>query len=123
MGGLLYLAAMSLLFGLLAPLLSWPAAPRWLWALVSSVSFGVGLLVSEFWFGWATEEDLQPDIDGLSRDEVLLIGLAPRAVAVVVTRWMARRTLVRLPTSTRSHRRAIGRRRRTHRDLPVSDGG
>jgi len=47
--------------------------------------------VSEFWFGWATEEDLQPNIDGLSRGEVLLIGLVPVAVAVVVTRWMARR--------------------------------
>ena len=89
--GLLYLAAMSIAFGLLAQLLSWRAAPKWLWALVAGVYFGVGLLVSEFWFGWATEEDLQPNIDGLSRDEVLLIGLVPVAVAVVVTRWMARR--------------------------------
>jgi formate hydrogenlyase subunit 3/multisubunit Na+/H+ antiporter MnhD subunit len=89
--GLLYLAAMSIAFGLLAQLLSWRAAPKWLWALVSGVYFGVGLLVSEFWFGWATEVDLQPNIDGLSRDEVLLIGLVPVAVAVVVTRWMARR--------------------------------
>jgi hypothetical protein len=89
--GMLYLAAMSIVFGLLAQLLSWRAAPRWLWALVSGVYFGVGLLVSEFWFGWATEEELQPNIDGLSRDEVLLIGLVPVAVAVVVTRWMARR--------------------------------
>jgi hypothetical protein len=70
---------------------SWRAAPKWLWGLVSGVYFGVGLLVSEFWFGWATEEDLQPNIDGLSRDEVLLIGLVPVAVAVIVTRWMARR--------------------------------
>jgi hypothetical protein len=89
--GLLYLAAMSIGFGLLAQLLSWRAAPKWLWGLVSGVYFGVGLLVSEFWFGWATEEDLQPNIDGLSRDEVLLIGLVPVAVAVIVTRWMARR--------------------------------
>ena len=89
--GLLYLAAMSIIFGLLAQLLSWRAGPRWLWALVAGVYFGVGLLVSEFWFGWATEEDLQPNIDGLSRDEVLLAGLVPVAVAVVVTRWMARR--------------------------------
>jgi hypothetical protein len=89
--GLLYLAAMSIVFGLLAQVLAWRAAPKWLWALVSAVYFGVGILVSEFWFGWATEEDLQPNIDGLSRDEVLLIGLVPVAVAVVVTRWMARR--------------------------------
>jgi hypothetical protein len=89
--GLLYLAAMSIVFGLLAQLLSGRAAPKWLWAPVSGVYFVVGLLVSEFWFGWATEKDLQPNIDGLSRDEVLLIGLVPVAVAVVVTRWMARR--------------------------------
>jgi hypothetical protein len=89
--GLLYLAAMSIGFGLLAQLLAWRAAPKRLWALVSVVYFGVGILVSEFWFGWATEEDLQPNIDGLSRDEVLLIGLVPVAVAVVVTRWTARR--------------------------------
>ena len=89
--GLLYLAAMSIGFGLLAQLLSGRAAPKWLWPLLSSVYFGVGILVSEFWFGWATEEDLQPNIDGLSRDEVLLIGLVPVAIAVVATRWMARR--------------------------------
>ena len=89
--GLLYLAGMSIVFGLIAQLLSWRAAPKWLWALVAGVYFGFGLFVSEVWFGWATEEDLQPNIDGLSRDEVLLIGLIPVAVAVVVTRWMARR--------------------------------
>ncbi len=89
--GLLYLAAMSIGCGLLAQLLSWRAGPKWLWAVVAGVYFGVGLLVSEFWFGWATEEELQPNIDGLSRDEVLLVGLVPVAVAVVVTRWMARR--------------------------------
>jgi hypothetical protein len=89
--GLLYLAAMSIVFGLLAQLLSWRAGPRWLWALVAAVYFGLGLLVSEVWFGWATEEDLQPNIDGLSRDEVLLFGLVPVAVAVVAARWLARR--------------------------------
>jgi hypothetical protein len=89
--GLFYLAAMSIGFGLLAQLLSWRAGPKWLWALVSVVYFGVGILVSEFWFGWATEEDLQPNIDGLSRDEVLLFGLVPVAVAVVATRWLAKR--------------------------------
>jgi len=91
LNGLLYLAAMSIGFGLLAQLLSWRAGPKWLWAAVAGVYFGVGLLVSEFWFGWATEEDLQPNIDGLSRDEVLLLGLVPVAVAVVLTRWLARR--------------------------------
>lgn len=89
--GLLYLAGMSLGFGLLTQLLAWRAAPKWLWALMTAVSFGVGILVSEAWFGWATEEDLQPNIDGLSRDEVLLIGLIPVGIAVAFTRWMAKR--------------------------------
>ena len=37
---------------------------------------GIGLLTSEWIFGWATEEDLQPNVDGLSRDEVLLSSVA-----------------------------------------------
>jgi hypothetical protein len=89
--GLLYLGAMSIGFGLLAQLLSGRAAPKWLWALVSAVYFGVGILVSEVWFGDATAEDLQPNIDGLSRDEVLGVGLIPVAIAVVATRLWARR--------------------------------
>ena len=42
-------------------------------------------------FGWATADDLQPNIDGLSFDEVLLFGLVPGIVAVVVT-WFAARS-------------------------------
>jgi hypothetical protein len=42
-------------------------------------------------FGWATVEDLLPNIDGLSFDEVLLIGLIPGIVAVVVTWYVTRR--------------------------------
>jgi hypothetical protein len=91
LNGLLYLGAMSIGFGLLALLLSGRAAPKWLWPLVSAVYFGVGILVSEVWFGDATEKDLQPNIDGLSRDEVLGVGLIPVAVAVVATRlWTSR---------------------------------
>ena len=89
--GLLYLAAMSVGFGVLTQLILWRDAPKWLGVLVSGVEFGVGLLVSEVWFGWATEEDLQPNIDGLSRDEVLLIGLVPVTVAVIVERSLVKR--------------------------------
>ena len=88
--GLLYLGAMSIGFGLLAQLLSGRSAPRRMWALVSAIYFAVGLFVSEIWFGDATEEELQPNIDGLSRDEVLAVGLIPVAAAVLVTRWRAR---------------------------------
>ena len=76
LNGLLYLAAMSITFGLLAQLLAWRAGPKWLWAVVSAVYFGVGILVSEVWFGWATQEDLQPNIDGLfARGGVLGVDL------------------------------------------------
>ena len=91
LNGLLYLAAMSIGFGLLAQLLAWRAGPKWLWSAVAAVYFVVGILVSEVWFGWATGEDLQPNIDGLSRDEVLLVGLVPVMLAVVVARWSAKR--------------------------------
>lgn len=100
--GLLYLAAMSIGFGVLTQLLAWRAAPKWLWVLVSGVYFGAGILVSEFWFGWATEEDLQPNIDGLSRDEVLLVGLVPVAITVVVTRGIAMRHARHQESSTNS---------------------
>ncbi len=45
------------------------------------------------WFGWATEEDLQPNIDGLSFDETLLFGLLAGIASVVITRYVTRRRL------------------------------
>ncbi len=89
--GLLYLAVMSIAFGALAHVLSWRLAPRWFGTLVTAVYFAVGIVVSELWFGWATEDDLQPNIDGLSRDEVLGVGLVVVAVAVLWMRWAVRR--------------------------------
>ena len=106
--GLLYLAAMSVGFGVLAHVLCWRVAPKWLWALVSGAYFGIGMLVSELWFGWATEEDLQPNIDGLSRDEVLGVGLVPVAVAVIVTRWTARRHARQAADAKKSETRRRG---------------
>jgi hypothetical protein len=57
---------------------------------VAVTYFVSGLFISEVWFGWATEAELQPNIDGLSFDEVLLIGLAP-VIIVVVVAWYVRR--------------------------------
>jgi len=54
------------------------------------VYFVIGLFVSEVWFGWATEEDLQPNVDGLSFDEVLLIGSLLSAAFVVGLRLVLR---------------------------------
>ena len=90
--GLGLLLAMALVFGLLAQVV----AGRWtgtglLW-LVSATTYAVsGLLISEWWFGWATEEELQPNIDGLSFDEVLLIGLVPGIASVLVMHYAVRR--------------------------------
>jgi hypothetical protein len=51
----------------------------------------VGALTSEWLFGWATEEQLQPNVDGLSRDEVLLSGILTTVAVVVVARVLADR--------------------------------
>jgi hypothetical protein len=88
------LVVMSLAFGLIAHavLLVLRQSPiRWLWAIASAAYFLGGLFISEVLFGWATADDLQPNIDGLSFDEVLLFGLVPGVVAVVIT-WFATRT-------------------------------
>lgn len=73
--GLGLLAAMSLGFGLIAHLIVGRVVTRWLWLISAIVYFAAGILVSEVWFGWATEEELQPNIDGLSFDEVNLVTL------------------------------------------------
>lgn len=100
--GLLLLGAISLGFGVLAGLLVGSGWAYRLWGLaVTTVGcFGVGLLTSEWLFGWATENELQPNIDGLSRDEVLLSSLLTTAVVMLVMRYLTRRS-------------ATGRRRRT----------
>ena len=88
--GLGLLLLMSLAFGGLAQLLGGRRVTRWMWAIAGATYFVGGLLISEVWFGWATEEELQPNVDGLSFDEVLLIGLLPGVAAVLVTRYVER---------------------------------
>ncbi|MGH3333857.1 MAG: hypothetical protein ACRDPJ_21400 [Nocardioidaceae bacterium] len=89
--GLGLLIAMSLGLGVIAQLVAGRGTTRWLWLIAAGAYFVGGLLISEVWFGWATEEDLQPNIDGLSFDEVLLIGLVPVIAAVLVSRYVSRR--------------------------------
>lgn len=50
-------------------------------------------------FGWATEEELQPNVDGLSRDEVLLSSVLTTAMVVLVMRYVARRREARHPVA------------------------
>lgn len=90
--GLAVLAAMSLGFGVFAALVVGNGRSYRSWAagITTVACFGLGLLTSEVWFGWATEEDLQPNIDGLSRDEALLAGVLTTLVVVLVMRHRAR---------------------------------
>jgi hypothetical protein len=90
--GLAVLAVMSFCCGAAAGLLVGGSRVHRARALtVTTVAcFGVGLLTSEWLFGWATEEELQPNVDGLSRDEVLLSSLLTTAVVVLTMRHLAR---------------------------------
>jgi hypothetical protein len=83
--GLAYLLAMSVVFGLAAHLLAGGVTMKWLSLIATAGFFAIGLFISEVLFGWATAEDLQPNIDGLSSDEVLL-GLIPGIAAVLLAR-------------------------------------
>lgn len=107
--GLALLGAMSLGFGLFAGLVVGDGVARRLWAVaVTTVAcFGVGLFTSEGLFGWATEEELQPNIDGLSRDEVLLSSVLTTAVVVLAMRYVARRAG---HAGSSDHRHRVGRR-------------
>ena len=83
------LLLVSLAFGVFAQALAGRYTTRWLWLIAAAAYFVCGLLISEAWFGWATEAELQPNIDGLSFDEVLL-SWVPGIIAVLVTRHVAR---------------------------------
>ncbi len=85
------LLVMSLGFGLLAQLVAGRGTTRWMWLVGAGSFFVIGLLISEAWFGWATEEDLQPNYDGLSFDETLLAVFPSIAVVMVVRRLIHRR--------------------------------
>lgn len=84
------LVVMSVAFGLVAQLLGGRGTTRWMWLIGAATFFLLGLLISEVWFGWATEEDLQPNYDGLSFDETLL-AILPSAVVVIAVRRVIRR--------------------------------
>lgn len=96
-GGLGLLAIMAVTFGLLAQLVAGRRTTRWMGAIAAAVFFIAGVITSEAWFGWATEEDLQPNIDGLSFDEVLLFSSLAGIAAVIVVRFVTKRSQHRTP--------------------------
>lgn len=103
--GAALLGVISLGFGAFAGLLAGGGANRRIiaTAVTTVACFGAGLLTSEWLFGWATEEELQPNIDGLSRDEVLLSSFLTTVVVLVVLRYVVKR---RARTSTGERRPA-----------------
>ena len=101
LAGVGVLLLMSLGFGVLAQVLAGRNTTRWMWLIGAGTFFVFGLLISEAWFGWATEADLQPNYDGLSFDETLL-AILPSIAVVAVTRHMIRR---RHRTNPPSHAR------------------
>ncbi len=98
--GIGVLALMSVGFGVVAQLVFGRATTRWIGLIVAAVHFVSGLFISEVWFGWATAADLQPNYDGLSFDEVLLIGLVPVVVTVLVAWYATRTRRIHHPAST-----------------------
>ena len=88
--GLGVLAVMALGFGLVAQLVVGNGRAGWQWLIAATAFFVLGAFVSEVWFGWATAEELQPNIDGLSFDEVLL-ALVPAVLILFGIRfWVLR---------------------------------
>lgn len=93
-GGFALLVGMAAAVGVVAQLVFWRATPHWTGVAAALTFFACGLLISEVWFGWATEEDLQPNIDGLSFDETLL-GVFPALLVVFLVWWTNHRRLTR----------------------------
>jgi hypothetical protein len=90
LGGLGLLLAMSLGFGVAAQLVAGMGVTRWMWLIAGATFLASGILISEAWFGWATAEDLQPNVDGLSFDESLL-SIIPGIASVILTRYVVHR--------------------------------
>ena len=87
--GVAVLAVMSAGFGVFAQLVFWRSAAPWMWLAAWGTFFVGGLFISEVLFGWATEVELQPNIDGLSFDEVL-IGYLVGVPIVLALRYATR---------------------------------
>ena len=80
------LLVISLGFGLAAQVLA-RARTHWMWLVAAAGWFVGGLFASEVLWGSATEEEIQPIIDGLALDESLLGGLIVGTL-VVVAAWL-----------------------------------
>lgn len=98
MQALAILIGLSLGFGLVAHLIL-GRDTRWMWLIGAVAYFVGGLITSEVIFSWATVEELQPQIDGLSFDEALFGGLVVGVPVVLLAWWVNRRRHVHGPTA------------------------
>jgi hypothetical protein len=83
--GLAILTILSLGFGIIAQLAG-RAESRWLWLIGAAGWFVGGLFMSEVMFATATEDEIQPIVDGLAFDEALLGGLIGGVLATIAAR-------------------------------------
>ena len=97
--GLGILVAVSLLFGVIAQVVFGRGTTRWMWLIGAVAWFVGGFIASEVVWGSATEQELQPVIDGLALDESLLGGLVVGVPVVLVTWFVARRNRQHRPAS------------------------
>ncbi|HET7722718.1 MAG TPA: hypothetical protein VFK43_22315 [Acidimicrobiales bacterium] len=86
--GLALLVGMAAVFAVAIRLIERDEAAPWMWAADMAIYVVAAILVSEAWFGWATEEDLQPNLDGVSFDEVLLLGTMAATGTSALVRWL-----------------------------------
>jgi hypothetical protein len=90
--GLAVLAGLSMGFGVIAVAILWNRTPPWMTGVVATIAgFVGGLFISEGLFGWAAQEELQPNYDGLSFDEVLLGFVVGVAVLLMIRLLLGRR--------------------------------
>ena len=86
--GLAILFALAVGVGLVAQFLGRPGTV-WAGLIAGVAAFLGGPFVSEVMFAGATEEEIQPVIDGLAFDEALLGSILVGLVAMLVTRYLA----------------------------------
>jgi hypothetical protein len=98
--GLAILGGVSLGFGIVAQLVFWNSATRWLWLIGGTAWFVGGLFASEVVWGTLTEEEIQPIVDGLAFDESLLGGLVLGLPVVLLTWYVGRRRRSHPPMSS-----------------------
>lgn len=89
--GLGILLAISLGCGVVAQLVFYRSATRWIGLLTAIGAFVVGLFMSEVVMGTMTVDDIQPIIDGLAFDEALLGGIFLGGLPVALVTWFVTR--------------------------------